>query len=182
MSIPPHQAPAERRTDLRPVLKSQYHAALAMLRDAIERCPDDVWIGDGDPNAGWQLAYHTLFFAHMYLQRDRESFRPWERHQAENQYPDGIAGPAEPASSLPLLPEPYSKDDVLAYWQFCDAMVDAAVDALDLGSPESGFRTYPISKLEHQLVSLRHIQHHTAQLADRLRRAHDVGVGWVGSR
>ena len=28
-----------------------------------------------------------------------------------------------------------------------------------------------MSKLEHQLVNLRHIQHHAAQLADRLRSA-----------
>ena len=31
------------RTALRLVLKSQYHAALAILGEAIERCPDDVW-------------------------------------------------------------------------------------------------------------------------------------------
>ena len=33
---------------------------------------------------------------------------------------------------------------------------------------------------EHQLVNLRHIQHHAAQLADRLRTARDHGVRWVG--
>ena len=27
----------------RSVLKSQYHAALAMLREAVERCPTDEW-------------------------------------------------------------------------------------------------------------------------------------------
>jgi hypothetical protein len=28
---------------LKSVLKSQYHAALALLRETLERCPDDVW-------------------------------------------------------------------------------------------------------------------------------------------
>jgi hypothetical protein len=37
-----------------------------------------------------------------------------------------------------------------------------------------------MSKLEHQLVNLRHIQHHTGQLADRLRQAADRGLRWVG--
>ena len=60
-------------------------------------------------------------------------------------------------------------------------MVDRSVDALNLESPESGFSWYPISKLEHQIVNIRHIQHHTAQLADRLRAAHDVGIRWAGT-
>jgi hypothetical protein len=53
------------------------------------------------------------------------------------------------------------------------------VDALDLDSPESGFSWYQVPELEHQLVNLRHMQHHTAQLADRLRSAAGVGVRWV---
>lgn len=167
---------------LRTSLKSQYHAALAMLRETIERCPEELWLDDEPRNAFWQVAYHTLFFAHLYLQPSEEAFRPWVGHQSGVQHEDGIAGPADPDSDLPLVPQPYSKPDALAYWSVCDGMVDVAVDALDLRSPESGFSWYPIPKLEHQLVNLRHIQHHMAQLADRLRQAEDVGVRWVGSR
>jgi hypothetical protein len=29
---------------LRTVLKSQYHASLAMLREAVERCPPEEWV------------------------------------------------------------------------------------------------------------------------------------------
>jgi hypothetical protein len=46
----------------RSVLKSQYHAALAMLRETIEQCSDDVWFSQEHANAFWQIAYHTLFF------------------------------------------------------------------------------------------------------------------------
>ena len=56
------------------------------------------------------------------------------------------------------------------------------MDALDLDSTESGFSWYRMSKLEHQLVNIRHIQHHGAQLADRLRSAADIGIRWVGGR
>ena len=167
---------------LRAILKSQYHAALAMLKETLERCPDDVWFSQAHVNAFWQIAYHTLFFTHLYLQPNEAAFRPWEGHQADVQHPDGIAGPADPESALPLVPEPYTQAEVLAYWEVCDQMVDEAVDALDLQSPESGFHWYKVSKLEHQLVNIRHIQHHAAQLADRLRAAEGIGIRWVGAR
>ena len=53
---------------------------------------------------------------------------------------------------------------------------------MDLLDPQCGFPWYKVSKLEHQLVSLRHVQHHAAQLADRLRAEVDHGVRWVGAR
>jgi hypothetical protein len=71
---------------------------------------------------------------------------------------------------------------MLAYWSFCDEMVDRAVDALDLQSSESGFSWYKISKLEHQILNIRHIEHHMAQLADRLRATTGIGIKWVGAR
>ena len=167
---------------VRQILKSQYHAALAMLREAVERCPDDLWTSPAHLNPCWQVAYHALFFTHLYAQTDEAAFRPWVHHQAHVQYPDGIPGPPDPASSLPLVADPYTKEQVLAYWEFCDAMIDGAVDAMHIGAAESGFSWYPVPKLEHQMVNLRHIQHHTAQLAGRLRDAAGIGIGWVGAR
>jgi hypothetical protein len=166
---------------LRLVLKSQYHAGLAMLREAIERCPDDVWLNTQHHNAFWQIAYHCLFFTHLYLQSDEAAFRPWAEHQSEVQHPDGIADAPRPGSTLPLIPKPYTRAQALAYWDHCDRMVDAAVDALDLHNPQCGFPWYKMSKLEHQMVNLRHLQHHAAQLADRLRAAQDIGIRWRGA-
>lgn len=180
--MPSAAAPAPSPDALRTMLKSQYHAALAMLRDAVEKCPEAVWAGGDYTNACWQHAYHALFFAHYYSGRDSESLDPWPGHQGDVQNPDGIAGPPDPASSLPLLPHAYTKAQVLQYWDFCDRRIDGAIDAMDLGAETSGFSWYPIPKLEHQLVNLRHIQHHAAQIADRVRtHAHD-GVRWVGAR
>ena len=166
---------------VRSVLKSQYHAALAMLREAVERCPAEVWTNTAHKNAFWQVAYHTLFYTHLYLQRDRQSFRPWAQHQFTVQHEDGITGEADPKSALPLIPSAYTQTQVLEYWEFCDRMVDEAVDALDLDSPQSGFPWHKMSKLEHQLVNIRHLQHHAAQLADRLRAASDIGVRWASA-
>jgi len=161
---------------LRSVLKSQYHAALAMPRETIARCPVDVWSSAEHMNAFWQITYHTQYFTHLYLQRNEAAFRLWQHHQGDVQHPDGIPGPADPASVLPLLPAPYTQAQVLEYWTACDRMVDEAVDALDLERAESGFSWYRVSKLEHQLINIRHIQHHAAQLADRLCAADNVGV------
>lgn len=167
---------------LQAILKSQYHAALAMLRQCVEVCPESLWYDAKPTNACWQIAYHALYFTHLYLQPDVQAFRPWEHHQAEVQHPDGIAGPPDPASTLPLIPRPYSKSQVLMYWTFCDRIVDPAVDALDLLSESSGFNWYPVPKLEHQIINIRHIQHHTAQLADRIRGSTGRGLRWVGAR
>jgi hypothetical protein len=152
-----------------------------MLREAVELCPDAIWEGGGYTNACWQQAYHALFFAKFYSERDSDSFQPWPGHRNESQNPDGIPGPPDPESKLPLVPAPYTKDEVLACWKYCDERIDASIDAMDLGSAESGFSWYPIPKLEHQLVNLRHIQHHAAQIADRVRTHASAGVRWRGA-
>jgi len=175
----PNESAVNYTRSLRAVLKSQYHAALAMLRQAISLCPDEAWDSRGHLTPCWQIAYHTLFFAHLYIQPNEQTFRPWEHHQADVQYPDGIPGPPDPKSSLPLAPDPYTKAEVLAYWSVCDLMVDDAIDALDLLSRESGFSWYKVPKLEHQIVNIRHIQHGAAQLADRVRSTAGAGVDWV---
>ena len=163
---------------LRGALKRQYRAGLAMLGDAVERCPDETWGDPAPTNAFWQVAYHVLYFTHLYLQPDLEAFRPWPGHQGDVQHEDGIAGPADPRSERPLLPRPYTKAQVLAYAAHVDACVDG-VDALDLDADASGFSWYAMGKLEHQLVNLRHLAHHVGQLADRVRAATGEGVRWV---
>lgn len=57
-------------------------------------------------SAFWQIAYHAVFFGHLYLFPDKASFRPWDQHQSNNQNEDGLPGTPEPKSSLPLIPEP----------------------------------------------------------------------------
>ena len=178
----PNSAAVPDAAGIRAMLKSQYHATLAMLRDAIVKCPEDVWNTGSRGAPSWGVAYHALYFTHLYGSAGMEGFRPWPKHVADVQFEDGIAGDADPKSPLPPLRPPMSKAEVLEYWDFVDRGVDAAVDALDLAREESGFSWYPIPKLEHQIVNIRHIDHHTAQLAARIRIAADLGVAWVGAR
>ena len=91
-------------------LKSQYHASLAMLKQAIEQCPDDLWAGGSYPIAFWRVAYHALFFTHLYLQPDEQAFRPWEHHRKEYQF---LGALPFPPYRQPKIGEPYSKR---RYW------------------------------------------------------------------
>ncbi|HMQ68353.1 MAG TPA: hypothetical protein PKA90_05170 [Ignavibacteria bacterium] len=166
--------------DFKHALKSQYHAAFNMLGEAIEKCPDELWDNHEFKNRFWQLSYHTLFFTHLYLCKSNEDFIPWIKHQENNQNPDGMGGDPDPESKLPLIPDPYTREEVLEYWGYCKGIVDEFVDIMDLSDPESGFSWYPISKLEHQLVNIRHLQHGAAQLADRLRLKENIGIRWSG--
>lgn len=83
--------------------------------------------------------------------------------------------------TVPCAHDPYLRADVIAYARNCIERIDLAVDALDLEAQDCGFWWYKLSKLEHQFVNLRHLAHHTGQLADRLRATADLGISWYGS-
>ena len=163
--------------DVRAALKGQYHAALAMLKQSIELCPDGLWTGGNYPVTFWRVAYHTLFFTHLYLQPDEKAFRPWEHHRDEYQFLGALPWPPH---RKPKIGEPYTKAQLLEYWQFCDAMVDEAVDGLDLDAQECGFPWYRLPKLDHQINNIRHVQHHAALLSGRLRSAAGIDIHWIG--
>jgi hypothetical protein len=161
--------------DIRSALKSQYHAALKTLHEVIEKCPDVMWNDPADTARFWRVAYHTLFYAHFYLQQSEKSFRPWARHRDET-----ISIVPSADHRPPKAYEPYTRDELLQYCKECNDMIDAGVDALDLSAPQCGFPWYQMPTLEHQLVNIRHIQHHAAALASRLRRTAGIAVDWVG--
>ncbi len=164
--------------DVNSALKSQYHAALKTLRLAIEQCPDALW--NTPPARGalfWRAAYHTLFFTHFYLQKDEHSLTPWKHHREEANFMTSI--PWE-GNRPPKPCTPYTREEILDYWNVVDSSVDTWVDALDLTAAQCGFHWYPMGKLEHQILSIRHIQHHAAALSTRLRRDADVAITWVG--
>jgi hypothetical protein len=76
---------------------------------------------------------------------------------------------------------PYTIEQMHEYWQIVDEMVEPCVEQMDLTSEVCGFYWYKVGKFEHQIINIRHIQHHSAQLADRLRVGANVGVDWVAA-
>lgn len=158
-------------------LKGQYHASLAMLRDCIEKCPDEVWVSGTHPRNFWRITFHTLYFADLYLAHSLETWAPWEKTREscrvlwedDDEYP---GPPQEP---------PYSRQELLEYLFDIDSRVDSQLDEMDLNAPTCGIPWYSLGKLEHQIVNIRHIGGHVGQLSELLM-AHGIDTAWAGSR
>ncbi len=64
----------------------QYRAALAMLRQAIDKCPESLWLAPEYLNRYWHIAYHSVFYTYFYLQPGEADFRAWTKHVPNSQY------------------------------------------------------------------------------------------------
>lgn len=153
--------------DTQSIVASQFHAALDMFEQAVTRCPAALWDDPADRNRFWQVAYHTLFYVHLYLQSTETDFTPWARHR-----------PGTHDMDLPPA-APYTQAEVLDYLTFCRAEIDRLVPTLELAAA-SGFHWLPFDKLELQIYSIRHIMLHVGELCERLGARAQVEIGWVG--
>ncbi|MBX3114484.1 MAG: hypothetical protein KF836_07955 [Fimbriimonadaceae bacterium] len=156
--------------NIKSALKGQYRAALKMLRQCIEACPQELWLSGEHPRNYWRIAYHALFYAHLYAMPTHEHFIAWAKHK-----PD-----IECLWEAPPHEAAYSQSEELEYLEFIDHHIDEWVDALDLESQETGFPWYKnMSKLDHQIMNVRHIQGHVGQLSELLM-ANGIDIDWVG--
>lgn len=160
--------------EIKRALKGQYHAGLAMLRQTIEQFPDELWESGIHPRNPWRIAYHAIFYTHLYLMAEESAFRGWEKHRQHVPalWQDEDGPPEEPA---------YSKSETLEYLDMVDAGVDNWVDQIDLDSPNAGFDWYSIPKLDHQILNIRHLQGHVGQLSE-LAMAQGVDLDWITRR
>jgi hypothetical protein len=154
---------------MKEIIKSQYRAAIQMLRDAVESCPDSLWNDEAYTNPFWHIAFHAIFYTHFYLHATEDDFIPWEKHK------DELVSLGDDAGD-----EFYTKEEIIDYLFYFEQRIEEFVDHLDLEA-ESGFYWLPFDKLELQLYNIRHIQHHTGELCERLGRFGVVEVGWVGT-
>ena len=161
-----------------PVL-SQYLAALEMLKLAVSNCPASLWNDPKDKNQFWHIAYHALFYTHLYVQVSREKFKAWTQHRPHYEqlgpYPKSSEG-------KPQIKEPYTKEEILSYLDFCAKDVQDKMTLLDLEADTSGFSWLPFGKLELQIYNIRHLQHHTAELMERLGERENIEIDWVGKK
>ena len=144
-----------------------------MLRECVELCPQELWAGPGAPRDYWKIAYHAAFFGHLYLLQNEAAFKPWSKHN------DAVIDD-EGEDATPV--EPYTKDETLGYIDDIRGLIDSTVDGLDLDTSDPGFPWYKnIDKLEHELLSIRHIQGHVGQLSERLFAA-GIESSWISRR
>jgi hypothetical protein len=168
----------EAEVSIKDIIKSQYHASLEMLRQAVIKCPDPLWHNREYKNVFWHIAYHALFYTHLYLQASEKDFVPWAKHRDECRSLDRAP---RPPRGEPGLGEPYTKEEILEYYEICREQVEQQVVSLDLDA-QSGFYWLPFSKLELQFYNIRHLQQHTGELCERLGATGDVEVDWVGMK
>ncbi len=155
-------------------LKSQYHASLEMLRRCINECSEELWTSNKMVNPYWRVVYHTLFFFRLYLFQHLDDHKPWEFHKPGSH-------------NMSLDPDatevtPYTRKEMIELVEHCKDLIDIKVDATNLSAEDCGFHWYKVPKLEHMMVNLRHLQHHVAQLQDRLRNEENKGINWVRAR
>jgi hypothetical protein len=143
------------------VIRSQYLAVLAMLKQVIVKCPEALWNAPGNQDPCWKKSYHTLFYAHLYLQNAEKDFVQWEKHHD----PDGDV--------------PFTRDEVLEYLAFVEKQVADRVPVTDLEAG-SGFDWYPVGKLEMHFINIRHIQQHAGELYERLGAHENIELDWTG--
>jgi hypothetical protein len=154
--------------NLEAVVYSQYIAALAMLKQAVERCPDPLWDAENDENKFWRVAYHALFYTHLYMQKSLNDFQPWVKHWAHAEEMGKDAAPGMP----------FSKTEVLEYVAYCQKQAGETSAVLDPEAP-SGFDWLPMNKLELQFYNIRHLQQHVGELMERLGSRAGINVVWV---
>jgi uncharacterized damage-inducible protein DinB len=154
----------------RSAIRQQFRAAIDMLANAIQDCPDSVWPGE-PPRAFWYIAFHTLFFVDLYLSPvGEDEFRP--------PAPFGLAELADEAG----VAEPaHTKDELLAYLEHCREKLDAVMAGMTVAwtAAPCPFDYRKMDNGELLLYNMRHVQHHAAQLYLLLRQRTDSAPKWV---
>lgn len=156
----------------------QLGPSIAMLENAILACPDAVWAAAGETPA-WKerdvvgfryLAYHAVFWLDHNLTQPPSAMVPPAPFGLEELDPAG------------LLPEqPYTKDEILGYVTQCREKCRSTIFAMsdDAAREPCGLERLAISRAELLLYSMRHVQHHTAQLQLLMRQRTGGSPRWV---
>jgi hypothetical protein len=159
------------------IIWNQFGAAIDMLDNALQACPDTLWQArlyheQDQPEFGefWYVAYHTLFWLDFYLSESAEEFAP----PAPFTLSEFDAG---------LLPERvYTRDELRSYLAYgrtkCHTRLNILTDALVPQQVRSNWHIESVAEL--LLYNLRHVQEHAAQLSLFLGQRTGSAPGWVG--
>ncbi len=152
---------------LKQLLWHQFGAAIAMLENAINACPDNLW---NIESQFWYRSYHTLFYLDYYSSTDPKNFTPpapftLSEFDSSGKLPDRV----------------YGKAELISYLQFGKQKCYELINGLTTEIAEQRFvnvaRDY--SMLEIIVYNMRHVQHHVAQLNLLLNQGGVQSPGWV---
>jgi len=61
---------------MKKIIWQQFGAAIDMLENAINGCPDDVWGQSREHSEFWYISFHALFYLDLYLSESDKGFNP----------------------------------------------------------------------------------------------------------
>ena len=158
------------------MLARQFKASLATLGVCVSNCPDELWDVQIARYPFYQVAFHTLIFADLYLGLDAESLQQQAFHLANR---DMFRDYEQLEDREPVLS--YDRRQITTYLEFCQskaARTIAAETEASLSAPAK-FERKKCSRADLHVENIRHIQHHAAQLILRLRLDADIDVPWI---
>lgn len=160
----------------RDAIKNQTHAAVGMLAECIQDCPEELWLSGGHPRPYWKIAYHATAFAHGFLHSSLDAWPRWEHHRREAAWTFSDDG-----TEIPVI-EPYKPEKMMEHVRLIQTQIDPLIDAADLDEDDCGFPWYPdLPRAELLILNVRHISEHVGQLHE-LRIASGLDVDWRASR
>jgi hypothetical protein len=154
----------------RKILWQQFGASIDMLENSIVACPERIWGDRSRQPEYWYITYHTLFFLDFYLSETADGFVPPAPFGLEELDPAGV-----------LPPRVYTKDELLAYLNHgrnkCRRVVQGLTEEKSRELRDSLRPGLTVTEL--LLYTMRHVQHHAAQLNLILRQTTDSAPRWV---
>jgi hypothetical protein len=156
-------------TNWKEMLWQQFGAAIQTLEKAIADCPEEIWSDQESFHQYWYMAYHTLFFLDYYISESPDSFSPPEPFTLSELDPKGV-----------LPDRVYTKEELLRYLEYGREKCRTSLRALteEKAAEKSRFRDH-LTVLGDYLYTMRHVQHHAAQMNLLLRQKVDSAPRWV---
>ena len=147
-----------------------------MLNQCVAACPSEHWEGKIANDSFRYVAYHTLFFADLYLSTNESGFQLGELHRSGGDERGEAASPG------------LSKEDTLTYVPIVRQKllnILGAETEETLAGP-SGFSWRKTTRAELHVYNIRHVQHHVGQLGAYLHRvdatlADPKALRWIGN-
>jgi len=159
-------------------LLGQFEAAMRTLQQAITDCPEEAW-SSPHPDAPFsQVVFHALLFTDIYLGWDEEAVKAQDFHVRHRQI---FLEYEELADQVALMT--YGRDFIQAYFAFVLAKgrVSIPAESDETLRGDSGFAYRKFSRLELHIYSIRHVQHHAAQLGLRTQLLAGKTLAWASS-
>lgn len=173
--------------------KRQYGHTFAMLRQAVELCPDELWDAPGDDPPLWAQMYHTILVTNGYaapsldFKTDDIALRVFGPLRSPEPGEPPFRPLIEATSKLMNADNEtqgtLSREEILNLLTEAQENCNAALDADAGRTPDDpASNPYPWTgptAYDKHMYNMRHLQHHLGRVNDFLRRRAGIGNPWV---